>query len=56
MVANEVIDEIENFEIETTEEELVMIFGEYTSAETFDQEYYFGAIKKKLEHFISYFH
>lgn len=56
VVAKEVSDEIENVEIETIEEELVMIFGEYTSEEPFDHEYYFGAIKKTLENSISYFH
>ena len=44
--------DIENVEIETIEEELVIIFGEYTS----DHGYYFRAIKKKLEKSISYFH
>ena len=47
VVVNEVIDKIEHVGMETTEEELVMIF--------FDHEYYFGAIKKTLENSISYF-
>ena len=56
VVANEVIDEIDNSELEISEEELVIVFGEHSSQDPFDHEQFFGAIKKQLESAVSYFH
>ena len=56
-VTNVVIDEIKKTELDSfEEEELVMVFREYTSEEAFNHEKFFGEVKSNLSPLVSYFH